>query len=341
MRFELARTYQEFLNIEKEWNEVLHSLERYEIFYRYEWAKCYVEYYDNSIKDNIFIVLGIENNKCVIILPFILNRGTITFITNETTDYNGIYVSRNVNRYVTIKKAIEYLIDNVDVLQFDLKEIPSGSELYILNDVLEKLEFKTFIKMTSIAPIVKENQEEKFQKKKIKDIERRERKLSDKCEIIYKDENYLSQEVFEFIASERKKKYEDSNLHIPHVSKFYSELFKNLGENTFVSSCYLDGKLVAAHMGFIDEKKIYYYIPAYDEQFSGTGIGMILLKHIFDNNYTKKTFDFLRGNEDYKFGWSDNINANFRLVAYKKSEKKKILLESLKEKKNIRILMGK
>ncbi|WP_422121618.1 GNAT family N-acetyltransferase [Peribacillus frigoritolerans] len=82
----------------------------------------------------------------------------------------------------------------------------------------------------------------------------------------------------------------------------------------------LDNECVAIHYGFKDDNKIYYYIPVYSKKMKkNLSLGSILLYNII--TYYKergiKEFDFMRGNEAYKFDWTDAVSMNYDLTINK------------------------
>ena len=78
------------------------------------------------------------------------------------------------------------------------------------------------------------------------------------------------------------------------------------------------GQPVAMHFGFVDARKVYFYMPAMDRAYRQERVGAVLLSAIVDH-YTKthEAFDFLRGMEDYKVWYTDGLDMNMRVVAYR------------------------
>jgi hypothetical protein len=72
------------------------------------------------------------------------------------------------------------------------------------------------------------------------------------------------------------------------------------------------------HFGFVDARKVYFYMPAMDRSFRQERVGAVLLSAIVDH-YAKshEAFDFLRGMEDYKVWYTDGLDMNMRVVAYR------------------------
>ncbi len=83
----------------------------------------------------------------------------------------------------------------------------------------------------------------------------------------------------------------------------------------------IDNQTVAIHFGFRDKNKFYYYMPSFDPEFRNKGVGMILLQSIIEHEKDNvQVFDFLRGNEPYKFTWTDKLTFNYDIWAVSKNK---------------------
>jgi hypothetical protein len=75
--------------------------------------------------------------------------------------------------------------------------------------------------------------------------------------------------------------------------------------------------MAAAHFGFVDAGKVYYYMPARDRAFQNERVGAVLLLALVDHYAeTRTTFDFMRTLGTYKTWYTDTIDANFRIVIH-------------------------
>jgi len=63
----------------------------------------------------------------------------------------------------------------------------------------------------------------------------------------------------------------------------------------------------AWHLGFVYLDRLYYYLPAQNEEFDRLSPGKVLLLRCVEDAITRKLqiFDHLRGEENYKAGWTD------------------------------------
>ena len=111
----------------------------------------------------------------------------------------------------------------------------------------------------------------------------------------------------------------------------------------YIRELYVDGNLVVVHLGFCDENKVYYYIPTYDSTYSKFDVGLSLLYRLIEREFDCREFDFLKGNEEYKFYFSDEAGMNFTLLAFKKGTCYTIMQRTMNALKNnhfVRKMMG-
>jgi CelD/BcsL family acetyltransferase involved in cellulose biosynthesis len=77
-------------------------------------------------------------------------------------------------------------------------------------------------------------------------------------------------------------------------------------------------RIVAIFYGFGHHDTVYYYLSGYDPSMEKLSVGTILVAHAIEQAVRDgaKTFDFLRGAEDYKYAWGaqDRWNKRRRLV---------------------------
>ncbi len=72
------------------------------------------------------------------------------------------------------------------------------------------------------------------------------------------------------------------------------------------------------HFGFVDERKVYYYMVAFDSAFRKDRVGAVLLYAMIEHyRKTHAAFDFLRGIDTYKLWYTDELDVNLRLVIYR------------------------
>lgn len=120
---------------------------------------------------------------------------------------------------------------------------------------------------------------------------------------------------------------------------FHRNMISNGIKNGIVhfSSLNIDNKPIAWHLGFVYNNVYYYYMPAGNSEYSNFSPVKIHLYYLMVNAIKKgyKIYDHLRGDENYKTGWSDNYIDLYN-CSYQNSEiLSKIKFHILNIKKNI------
>lgn len=320
MEFKLISTLNELIDIKNEWNSLLENIDEPQVFYKWEWVTEYLKNVDVNLKNSLKVVIVTEKNEIIGIMPFLMENKTLRFITNKTVDYNNIYIHKLHNKYSVLEKVFDYIFKNEEFDIIALENFAACSELYIIAEILRnKFNCSAVMEDSVMVPklVFSEANTSKYRMKQIKDIDRRKRKLEKEKDVKISVGCGMDEDLWSFIQNHHKKRWTESVFNNVEYVKFYEVIMKKIEENMEVSKLEIDGEIAAAHFGFKDENKVYYYIPIYDEKYSSSGIGYILLKEIIDHYSDKVEFDFLRGNENYKFNWCDNIGMNFNLYIYK------------------------
>lgn len=321
MKIEVITEFDKLLPEREAWDDLVSRMENPQIFYHFDWFYNYVTYYEPAKKEDLFIVFCRESNpdRVVCIFPFVKKGSYLTFAVTKGTDYCSYYADGAVNRYSLVSKVLDWMFENYRIDAIRLDNFPSSPEFYLLRDALEKRGFAVVTNQAALAPFFLFSEiGAKGSKKKTKNIAYLERQLQKAGhEITYEESSVLDDETLSFIAENKNRAFEDSPFKQAEVVNFYRNVFPVLGEKCLINKLYIDGQLQAAHMGFADDRKIYYYIPTYAAEYAKYGPGMILLKYMMENAKTPE-FDLLRGDESYKFYWGDRVNIDYTLEAFRK-----------------------
>ena len=119
-------------------------------------------------------------------------------------------------------------------------------------------------------------------------------------------------------------------------------IFKELATNAFfgevatlfsrkgwmhLSLLELSGALIAYRFGFRHRGVHYDYFHAYDPAFASCGPGAILMTDLIRRSFESglREFNFLRGEEPYKFEWTERFHTNLRITCYEPSVRGELL----------------
>ncbi len=76
-----------------------------------------------------------------------------------------------------------------------------------------------------------------------------------------------------------------------------------------ISGLFAGEKALALHAGFVDEGRFYMVLPAYDIQYQQYSPGQLLLEAMMESSHRAghNEFDFLLGDEEYKFYYANRV----------------------------------
>jgi CelD/BcsL family acetyltransferase involved in cellulose biosynthesis len=107
----------------------------------------------------------------------------------------------------------------------------------------------------------------------------------------------------------------------PRVKEFYREVarkFLNRGWLYF-SSMNVDSKLVSAMYGCIFNRRLYFITSGRDVRYSEYNVGHLHMMHVIKDAVSRNLteFDFLQGDEPYKFYWTKSARRYMRVTIIK------------------------
>ncbi|UYU41312.1 GNAT family N-acetyltransferase [Bacteroides salyersiae] len=150
------------------------------------------------------------------------------------------------------------------------------------------------------------------------DIRRQIRRLSELGEINLKEYHTFSDisETFPIFMKEHRLKWPNA-YKAPH---FHENLLndKLLKQTVHFSSLNIDDKPIAWHLGFNYKKTYYYYMPAGNHEYASYSPVKVHLYFLLDRAVRLKyhKYDHLRGEENYKAGWSNGCDYIFDYNSY-------------------------
>jgi CelD/BcsL family acetyltransferase involved in cellulose biosynthesis len=108
----------------------------------------------------------------------------------------------------------------------------------------------------------------------------------------------------------------------PNMEGFYRDIATQFVKRGWLhfSCLFVDSEVASAEYAFIYNQKFYYAITARDIRYSDYGVGhihqMFLIKYAIEKGL--REFDFLRGEEPYKFHWTESSRKYINSVMGKK-----------------------
>ena len=325
---EIINDFSSFCKISEEWDNLHQRNKNLSIYQSHSWIKSWLETFIDEVSLYITIIKDCDSNF-VFIAPLVIRKkkflklfsiDTIQFIGHDRSDY-GDFIYNTIDEDV-LNNFITFLInDNPNTILY----FENINELGDTYKIFERIKRKK---------IVFENNESHFLdlknldnlKYKKKNTENLRRKLEHQGElklIDLKSSIEINQYINIFFEQHITKWGVNSLFNYKKNKIFYSKLINNLADKNFLDFKILkqNDTVIAAHFGFIQNKKYYYYKPTYNVRYSKFSPGNILLQSLIESSINNgfKIFDFGTGSEIYKKRFSNNYSINFSYLFLSKN----------------------
>jgi len=330
LSIELVTEVAAFERLGADWNELVDAMEFPEIFYRWEWNDIFRRHF--KAKDELFVLLVRDGPKTIVgIASFCIHRThrlgmavkVAETIVRGLNDYSNLMIREGVHRGRVVEAVLNFLRSNQD--RWDILDLPElctrdSTTLHILNlapaypewSVRTHVSTGVAVRDLSTTPAVENRKEMGRIRNRMKTLQPRGLRI----EIGTGD---FATYWPAFKALHRRVwptgSFADSN-----SERFFDELVASpeLRDKIDLSVVELDGCPAAMHFGFVDDRKVYHYMPIMDPAFRKEGVGTVLLYAMIEHyRKTRQVFDFMRGLEPYKLWYTDDLDLNLRLVIYR------------------------
>jgi CelD/BcsL family acetyltransferase involved in cellulose biosynthesis len=330
LSIELVTEVASFERLGTDWNELVDAMEFPETFYRWEWSDIFRRHF--RANDDLFVLIVREGAGEILgLAPFCIRQArslgvavrVIETIVGGMSDYSNIFVRRGAHRGRVVSAILEFLRERQaawDVIDLCDLCTRDATTLHLLNlappypDWSVRTHVSTPVAVRDLtAPPMAENAKQIHQiQNRLKTLQARGLVLRIGCTDV--------DAYWPAFCELHRKAWPSGPFHEPAKQAFYEELKSAAGLKGRIelSVAELEGRPVAIHFGFVDERKVYYYMPAMDRDFSRERIGSVLLQAMIEHyQKTHRVFDFMRGLEPYKLWYTDDLDLNLRLVIYR------------------------
>lgn len=310
-----------------QWEELLINSFTNEIFLTAGWQKYWWTKFGTGTPTLLFALT--ENSHLIGLAPLLKKDETITFIGgSDLFDYHDFVVMRGKEE-LFYEKLVE-LIQEIGFDELDLKSIPENSPTLVLfSQYLRKIGVDVEVCKEDVAPFLKlqstwEQYLARLNKKNRHEINRKIRKLDSSGSYAHDICSQPSEHpdcISDFIRLMKLSSPVKSDFLTPPREEFFRGLPSGLSEPDIFKLSFLkfEGLRVASCISFEYKRTVYLYNSGYDPDFSHLSIGLIntilCIKDAINSNHS--TFDFLRGNERYKYNLGGEDRTLFQLRATK------------------------
>ena len=315
--------------VEKEWDDVFNSFSYNRIFQSPKVKKIWWKYFG---KDNLYKILVITYSNNKLISPLKVQGKTCSFIgSTDLFDYQDLIYSNYQDIDLGLEKLVDFISNDLSVEELILNSIPDNSPtIKKMSKYLEQNNWQVDLTEEDVSPRIslpstfdeylsslsKKNRHEIMRKlrrlDKIKDVEEYEfskyQDIKDNLDDFFKLLRMSSGEKKEFMNLSRENFFRDLSLEL------------SLQNQTRLRFLDIENKRVATSLSFVTKGTKYLYNSGYDPEYRDLSVGV--LNHIFaiKNSISEKNkvFDFMRGDEVYKYRLGGINETISKLIAHKR-----------------------
>lgn len=318
--------------LETSWNDLVASMEFPEIFYSWEWTYHYYKHYQPDDRLQIILVRH-SSGRLAAIAPLRVRETrrlgvrirVLETIVTEIGDYQNILIHPDFHRgrvVGTIMSHLRLIEDSWDVLDLSQLNSRDPTSFHVLNVAQGHMDWS--VRSQMLTPVAVRN----LRGGRVVEKKRQIRQIANRLETLQKEGYAVSvgrsdiDTLWPSFSSLHRHAWRESPLNTPHGRRFFEALIHAEGMRGKIelSVMELDGRTVAMHFGFVDKRKVYYYMPAMDRSFKQERVGAVLLYAIVEHyRGSHEEIDFLRGMEEYKTWYTDALDMNMRIVVYRTS----------------------
>lgn len=321
-----------FEQLKPEWNALLHRSSVDNIFSSWEYQSTWWDVFQPGRL--LIITCRDEADQLIGIAPwFVCEGGVVRGIgCEDITDYLDV-IADAAHVEAVLGCFVSYLLENPDLYRhIELCNIPEESPTYrLLRDTFERCGFAATIEQQEVCPVIElpetwEDYLARLDKKQRHEIRRKLRRATGDDDAvvdwyIVDESRSLDDEIDTFLrlmaASDPQKAAflkDDGN------EVFFRRLIPLMYEQGWLQLVFLtvNGQAAASYFNFDYNQRILVYNSGLDpDAYGHLSAGIVLLalniRHAIENGY--HAFDFLRGDENYKYRMGGQDTGVYKLKA--------------------------
>jgi CelD/BcsL family acetyltransferase involved in cellulose biosynthesis len=300
-----------FVNLDTEWQELLTHSSSNHIFFTPHWQKSWWQVFGGDCELTLLSIY--DGSRLVGIAPLKRKDSALSFIGSpDVCDYMDFVVRTGYEDYF-LSRLMDYL-DQTDWKNLELDSVlPDSVTLQFLAPFLRQNGRQVEISQTNVSPqlFLPANWEDYFLLLKTKDrheTRRKLRRLEQGNAVNYltvTEPGHVPQAMESFFRLFQLSNPEKANFMTGQKREFFTAMVSSLAEkgNIRLSFLEVEGVRTSATLCFDYNKDIYLYNSAYDPAYSSLSVSLLLEVYDIQDAVKKgkKRFDFLSGNEPYKY----------------------------------------
>ncbi len=300
-----------FVNLDAEWQELLTHSSSNHIFFTPQWQKSWWQVFGGGFE---FTLLSIyDGTQLIGIAPLKRQEKTLSFIgSSDVCDYMDFVVRAGYEDYF-LSQLTDYL-ERVDWKRLELDSVlPDSVTLRFLAPFLRQKGYQVEINQTNVSPehVLPPDWESYLASLKTKDrheIRRKLRRLEEGNVVHYltfTEPAQMPPAMESFFSLFQLSNPEKANFMTAQKKEFFTAMVSSLAEkgNIRLSFLEVDGARASATLCFDYNKDRYLYNSAFNPAYSPLSVSLMLEVYDIQDAIKSgnKRFDFLSGNEPYKY----------------------------------------
>lgn len=332
MKFFIIEDESRFEGLREQWNGLLLKSDIKSVFLRWEWMFKWWENYKPKLTDGrLFIIVGQSNGDLKLIFPAYLDReknGRLTVLyflgsRFESSDYLSIITCPQKSAEL-IGLMIEFVTQirpDVDIWRL-LNVLDNDSVMAAFQSHMQKTGRKVLRRHHQICPFISlhggwDEYVKKLSKNMRYNMQRRIRKLFDEFNAEFdwfkKPDEIESavESLFNLHEKRWETREENTRFQAGLRMQFHKDVSKLFMEADILRLFRIRvGEEIAAMLYcFQYQGEMMYFQAGFDPKWEKQSVGLVLMAKTIEYsfNHNLRLFDFMRGNEDYKYKWTSTV----------------------------------
>jgi len=328
MKVELITEEGKFLALAPIWNPLLQKSRADVIFLTSEWLFTWWRHFGKG--NQLFVVVVRDGERIVALAPLMVTTRDrfrqLTIIGGHTNEYKDFIVQDDV----PLEPALEAILQTVLAADcWDFFKVDGFREDSLTLNFFKTLparygRLKATWRENDVSPHIVVDQswesywgslKSSIRNDRSRRIKMLNREIGEAAYYVPKDSAEVNQYLDELIKLHLVRRKEVTGTFSVFESSlmidFYKDLAKALFERQWLSlpALLVNGEIGAIHLGFEYANKYFYYMPTFNQKFTKYSPAKALIFHLLSDAFTRglKEFDFLLGNEPYKFDFKPRI----------------------------------
>ena len=300
-----------FASLDKQWQELLQTSTSNHVFFTSQWQRAWWQVFGSDYE---FMLLSvIDDQKLVGIAPLKRKNGKLSFIGSpDVCDYMD-FISRSGRQEYFFSRLLDYL-DKLEWSSLELDSVlPESLALKYFIPLARQKGYHVERQQTNVSPqlLLPTGWEEYLALLTIKDrheLRRKLRRLEQTQSVNYltvTGRENLPRAMDSFFKLFKLSSADKANFMTDKKREFFNTMAGTLAEkgNLKLSFLEIEGVPVSAVICFDYNNDVYLYNSAYDPAYFSLSVSLLLEVFCIRDAIAKgkKRFDFLSGNERYKY----------------------------------------